>query len=284
MAKRRKSKFRPPQSRQSDTRKLLGVLALPVGVILLLLGVHFANLFRQGSPEDADHEHEPPPHGGLVVRVGDGDQHYHLEMVRKQGGFLMLYTLGEDAKKAVAVATQMPQAQMKQLGSESGVSLEYMPFPRTGDGAGKTSRFLAKLPRELRGSPLTVSIASVVFDASRLPVEFSLPPERGSTPGDFEKKLFLTAAGKYTDEDIQANGQQTAEERFPAFKPHHDVKPRPGEKVCPITRIKATATCSWVVAGHNYEFCCPPCIEQFVKAAKECPGMIQNPEEYVQKQ
>lgn len=275
MSKRRRTNARPSQS--SSTRKLLAVLALPAVVILFMVGVHVASLIRRHGD---DHDHEPPPHGGLLVAVGRGDEHYHLELLREEGGYLLLYTLGEDAKKVVEVDMQMPQVQLKVNGRES-AALEFLPFPQTHDGPGKTSRFLAKVPRELRGGPLTVSIASVAFGPSRFPVEFGLPSEQGHSMDEHEKKLFLTAAGKYGEADIAANGQRTAEDRFAGFRPNHDLKPQPGDKVCPITRAKASAECSWVVGGNSYEFCCPPCIDRFVRAAKEQPNTIKQPKAYV---
>jgi len=279
MSKRRRTNVRPSQSQSSSTRKLLAVLALPVGVILFLVGVHVASLVRRHGDV---HDHEPPPHGGLVVAVGRGDEHYHLELLREEGGYLLLYTLGEDAKKVVEVDMQMPQVQLKVNGQESG-ALEFLPFPQADDKPGKTSRFLAKLPKTFQGDPLTVAIASVAFGPSQFPVEFSLPAEQVRTTDDHDKKLFLTAAGKYGEADITANGQRTAEDRFAGFRPNHDLKPQPGDKVCPITRAKASIECSWVVGGNSYEFCCPPCIDRFVRAAKEQPNTIKEPEAYVKR-
>jgi len=275
MSKRRRTNARPSQG--SSTRKLLAVLALPAGVILFMVGVHVASLIRRHGD---DHDHEPPPHGGLLVAVGRGDEHYHLELLREEGGYLLLYTLGEDAKKVVEVDMQMPQAQLKVNGQESEV-LEFLPFPQADDRPGKTSRFLVKLPKRIREEPLTVAIASVAFGPSQFPVEFSLPVDQVRTTDDHDKKLFLTAAGKYGEADIAANGRRTAEESFAAFMPKHDLKPRPGDKVCPITRAKASPECSWAVGGNSYEFCCPLCIDRFVRAAKEQPNTIKQPEAYV---
>jgi hypothetical protein len=38
-----------------------------------------------------------------------------------------------------------------------------------------------------------------------------------------------------------------------------------------------------VVGGNRYEFCCPPCIDRFVRAAKEQPATIKEPEDYVKR-
>ena len=35
--------------------------------------------------------------------------------------------------------------------------------------------------------------------------------------------------------------------------------------------------------GKTYEFCCPPCVDEFVRMAKETPDQIKAPEMYVKK-
>ena len=58
--------------------------------------------------------------------------------------------------------------------------------------------------------------------------------------------------------------------------------PKPGDKICPITDTKANPKCTWIVGGKTYQFCCPPCIDEFVRLAKENPDKVKDPEEYVQ--
>jgi hypothetical protein len=36
------------------------------------------------------------------------------------------------------------------------------------------------------------------------------------------------------------------------------------------------------VGGKQYMFCCPPCIDEFVKLAKEHPEQVRDPAGYVQ--
>jgi hypothetical protein len=38
--------------------------------------------------------------------------------------------------------------------------------------------------------------------------------------------------------------------------------------------------CSWIIGGQKYTFCCPPCIDEFVKLAKADPTKILPPEKY----
>jgi len=104
------------------------------------------------------------------------------------------------------------------------------------------------------------------------------------TASDSEaRKLYLTPGGKYTADDIQANGNVIASVKFKGVKAEHDLKPKSGEKVCPITLTKANPKFAWMVDGKSYEFCCPPCVEEFVGLAKEKPDEIMPPEFYRQK-
>ena len=96
-------------------------------------------------------------------------------------------------------------------------------------------------------------------------------------------ELYLVPGGKYTQGDIAANGGVTAAERYRGFRAVHDLAPLPGEAICPITRTKANPRCTWVVNGETYQFCCPPCIDEFVLLAKDDPASIVAPKRYVQR-
>jgi len=97
-----------------------------------------------------------------------------------------------------------------------------------------------------------------------------------------EVDLYLIPGGAYTSADIIANGSQTASEKFKAFQAKHDFKPKVGDAICPITRTKANPTCSWIIGGNEYLFCCPPCIDEFLLTAKSSPTSIKSPSDYVQ--
>lgn len=96
-----------------------------------------------------------------------------------------------------------------------------------------------------------------------------------------ERELFLTAQGKYSLADIAANGRLLPSERFRGFRANHELRPQPGDRLCPITRTKANRECTWIVGGQTYEFCCPPCIAEFVRQAKEEPDQVQSPKAIV---
>jgi hypothetical protein len=96
-----------------------------------------------------------------------------------------------------------------------------------------------------------------------------------------EQQLFSTTGGAYLRSDIEANGRLLPLEKYRGFRAEHDYEPKPGDRLCPITRTKAHRDCTWIVGGQTYEFCCPPCIAEFVRKAKDQPEQIQPPEDYV---
>jgi YHS domain-containing protein len=98
-----------------------------------------------------------------------------------------------------------------------------------------------------------------------------------------ERDVFLTPGGLYTKADIKANGNKTVSQKYPDFMAEHDMKPKKGQRVCPITNTVANPKLSWVVGGKTYQFCCPPCVTEFVKKAKTNPKAIKAPEAYVKK-
>ena len=102
-------------------------------------------------------------------------------------------------------------------------------------------------------------------------------------PQDPLRVLFLMPGGRYTKADIKANGNKTVSEKYPGFMAAHDAKPRPGDRVCPITDTKANPKLTWVVGGRTYQFCCPPCVVEFVRKAKTDPKSIKAPDAYVKR-
>jgi hypothetical protein len=103
------------------------------------------------------------------------------------------------------------------------------------------------------------------------------------TPSAKERALFLTPGGLYTRADIEANGRQTVSQRYPDFAANHDAKPKPGQRVCPISETLANPKLRWVIGGKTYTFCCPPCVSEFVARAKKDPSSIRPPEAYVKR-
>ena len=100
---------------------------------------------------------------------------------------------------------------------------------------------------------------------------------------DQERELYLTPGGCYTSEDIVANGSVTASEKFKGVMAKHDLKPKAGDVLCPITFTKGNPKFTWIVGGKPYEFCCPPCIDEFVATAKRDATAIKDPTDYVKR-
>jgi hypothetical protein len=232
---------------------------------------------------EGEHAHKPSAHGGIIVAIGRDN--YHAEAVFEKDGVLRFYTLGNDEAKVMEIEAKPLTAYAKAEGGVEATSFVLEPAPQAGDGQGRTSQFVGKLPRDLWGQRVEVTIPTIAIGGERFRVGFqsvedvhqeaALPKGVNDT-----EKLFLTPGGLYTEADIQANGGVTASEKFRGFQPSHDVKTRPGDKICPVTRTKANAACTWVIGSKTYEFCCPPCVEEFLTLAKEKPEEVKEPEAY----
>ncbi len=243
---------------------------------------------KAGKKTDSEHAHKPSAHGGIIVQIGSDS--YHAEAVFEKKGVLRFYTLGADESKVMEVEAEPAQAFFKVEGETEQQSFLLRPEPQAGDSKGMTSLFVGNLPRETWGKRVTVTIPNFRIGKERFRIppfsnvqdEHGNPMVRGVATRE-EKKLYLEPGGAYTAADIQANGNTTASEKFKGFRAEHDMHPKKGDKICPITETKANPKVTWVVGGKTYEFCCPPCVDEFVARAKENPASIKAPETYVQK-
>lgn len=236
----------------------------------------------------AEHAHKPSAHGGQIVEIGRDN--YHAEVVFEKGGTLRLYLLGHDESKVQEIEARPLPAYAKGDGQAESAPFVMRPEPQAGDRSGMASLFVGKLPGELVGKKLDVTIPNVSIGGERFRIAFTSMPQGVGDHGmpakvadDAERELYLTAGGKYSLADIQANGNVTASEKFQGQKAAHDLKPKAGDKICPITLTKANPRFSWVIGGKTYEFCCPPCVDEFVALAKQKPDEILPPEEYRKK-
>jgi YHS domain-containing protein len=236
---------------------------------------------------DGAHAHRAGAHGGNVVEIGRDN--YHAEPVFEAGGALRVYMLGQDEARVSEVEDQTLTAYVKPEGGTEAVAVTLKPDPQPGDAPGKTSRFAGAVPKALAGRPLEVTVPSIRIAGERFRFSFTsagAAHDEGvpaKLAGEEERALYLTPGGKYTEADIKANGGVTASEKFKGAKAAHDLKPRPGDAICPITLTKANAKVTWVVGGKTYEFCCPPCVDEFVTLAKEHPEQVKEPGDYVKK-
>lgn len=241
-------------------------------------------------PEAAseDHGHKTGAHGGTIASLGRDS--YHVEAIVAKGGELRLYTLGSDESRVIDVEVQELLAYVKAPGSSDAVAIEVKPSPQPGDTAGKASLFLAQLPEALVGQPIEVTIPNITIGGERFRLGFTTKDEPhgaeampAKVANEAEKQLYLTPGGVYSQADIEANGNVTASQKFVGFQATHDLKPKVGDKICPVTLTKANPKCSWIVGGKNYEFCCPPCVDEFVALAKTKPSEIKSPDQYVKR-
>lgn len=233
------------------------------------------------------HGHKPGAHGGHIVSLGRDS--YHVEAIVTKDGKLLLYTLGNDESKVLDIDAQPLTAYVKAAGATDSTPIQVEPKPQPGDASGKASLFIGELPTDAVGKAVDVTIPSLAIEGERFRLNFSthVDDDHGagampdSADGAEARALYLTPGGIYTAADIEANGGVTAAEKFKGVMASHDLKPKPGDKICPVTLTKANPKFSWVIAGKTYEFCCPPCIDEFVGLAKSAPDEIKEPEEYV---
>ncbi len=237
------------------------------------------------SPEE--HGHKAGAHGGIMISLGRDS--YHAEAVFEKGGVLRLYTLGKEESRVIDVEKQTLKGFVKAEGDAEAQQFTLEATPQDGDAEGRTSQFLGTLPKGLWGLKLEVTVPNIVISGERFRLGFKSTPEEhdegmpNKVADDEERQLYLTPGGKYTEEDIKANGSVTATAKFKGLKSSHDMFPKPGDKICPITKTKANPIFTWIVGGKTYEFCCPPCVDEFVKTAKATPDEIQQPVDYVKR-
>jgi hypothetical protein len=250
-------------------------------VLLLIAGLWLA--YRLDPAPLRDHPHEAV-HGGTVVSLGRDE--YHVEAVFESGGIIRLYTLGRDTTRVVEIEAAEWAAHVLAEGDTTARSLTFAADPQPGDAPGLASRFTARLPDDLIGRPVRVVVPAMRFGRERFRVAFASPdthdlmmPEK--VGGDEERELHLTPGGRYTAADIAANGGKVPSEVYRGFRANHDADPPPGTPVCPVTRTRADPRCTWVIGGERYAFCCPPCIDEFVRLAKTEPDRVRPPGEYV---
>ncbi len=236
-------------------------------------------------PSEGEHGHKPGAHGGIIVSIGLDS--YHTEAIVEKGGRLRLLMLGKDESRIQDVDAQTLTAYVKAVGDAEAAPIELAPLPQDGDAAGKTSQFAGQLPESVVAREIEVTIPVLRIDGERFRVGFTtaIPAHNEAMPEGLppaeEQALYLTPAGLYTANDIAANGNVTAAQKFRGVMASHDMKPKVGDRICPITNTKANPKFTWVVNGKPYEFCCPPCVDEFVKLAKEQPDAIKSPETYL---
>lgn len=285
MAKRRPRRLVGRQgSGRGRRRAVLFVTSLALGVVAVFALLLLSPRRPRQAVEEGPHNRPAGPHGGAVVAI-DRDNRFHAEAVFEPDGWVCLYTLGRSLTDIRPVVARTVCAAVRGHDGGHEVAVMLRPEPQDADPPGTASRFRGRLPPALWRGHLSLVVWSLPVEGGRFRFEVVLsetaPEEAVVAQAEAdEAALFATPKGKYSSEDIRANGEAPASRKFRGARPAHDDRPAPGERVCPVTRAKADARFVWVVGRQEYRFCCPPCIDDFVQAAKERPDEVKEPESY----
>ena len=239
----------------------------------------------QNKPAEGEHPHIAGAHGGLVIPIGSDS--YHAEAVIEKDGQFRLLMLGADETRIQEVDVQPVKAYIKSAGETDATPIEMKAVPQEGDADGKTSQFVGLLPKSAIGKAIDVTIPNLRIGAERFRVGFTTAVQQhdngmpAAVSGAEEQKLYFTPGGKYTQADIDANGKLPAGAKFRGLMTKHDMAPMPGDFICPVTLTKANPKVEWQIDGKKYLFCCPPCVDEFVRMAKEEPDSLKAPGDYV---
>ncbi len=238
------------------------------------------------------------PHAPNVQSFAD----YHVEAQVSRSGKVELFFYGGkpgELRPIDSLLGDVMDARVIVPGEDAiPVYLSAKPFPSDGDG--QSSHFVGTFDTaKLRGEQMALSL-SLPFEGRTYRIQWSpsslamadsgsshLGNSDASMPAavtDTEaQKLFGTPGGLYTKADIAANGNTTAALKFAGMMAKHNMNPAKGGKICPVTNTAADARFAWVIGGKTYRFCCPPCVEEFVRQAKEKPDSVKPPDFYVKR-
>lgn len=260
--------------------------AWPYLAMVLLISAWLLSRWQSGNGDWERHPHQPSVHGGTLISLAR--DRYHVEVVETRDGMLRLFTYGADETRVLPVDSQTLTAYARVEGESTSFEVPLQPDPQPGDNPGTTSRFSGPLPAALAGRTLAITIPALHIGGERLRVAWTSSPQHDpampdGAPSSELAELYLTPAGKYTEADIAANGQVTAAQRYASFQAKHDTNPQPGDLICPVTGTKASRKCSWIIDGQTYYFCCPPCIDETVRLARESPHELRSASEYVRR-
>ncbi len=141
---------------------------------------HKEHKHDKGEKKGDGHEHKPAAHGGKIVSVGTDA--YHAEVVFEKDGQLKFYTLAKDETKSIRVESQTLKAHVKH--DDKSHEMELKPEPQKDDPKGKSSLFVGKLPAEVIGKNVTVTIVGLKMGDETFRVEFS---SEGGKHGDHKE-------------------------------------------------------------------------------------------------
>ena len=238
---------------------------------------------KKGDAKESEHSHTEGPHGGPLAEWGAED--YHAEFtVDHSAREATVYILGSDAKTPAPIRADKILLSI----NKPSFQIELAATPQDSDPKGKSSRFVGKHAHFGKDRLFAGTISGEV-DGKPYAGDFKEERhnhDKAAANGNRESreaKVFLTPGGIYTDADIEKNGNTVPSAKFKDIYWSHDDNLKAGDRVCPVTDNKADPQCYWWVNGQKYEFCCPPCLEKFVRWAKETPEKVKTPETYVKR-
>lgn len=221
------------------------------------------------------HADEVGPHGGPVAHWGK--EKYHAEFIvdsaKKQ---VTIYILGEDPDKDVTIdPKKITDVNLTIVGSNPEVKLDLQHDAKESGKKGiaftGTHDLFAK-PDDMK-----------VYVGGKVDGEIYGDSVTYKAPKKSSSSLYLTPGGIYTAADVKANGNTTPDEKYKGKIFSHRKDLKPGDKICPVTDKKANAECAWIVQGQRYEFCCQPCLNDFIDWAHHDTKQIKDADKYVHK-
>lgn len=227
------------------------------------------------------HDHGSAPHDGTIVELGNYHGEFCVDHVKKTA---TVYIYDEEMKNLVPIKVEKLLLSVK----TPSFQIDLKADQQATDPKGSSSRFVATHENFAKEQQLEGTV-SVEIDGKPYVGDFleekhdDHKGEKKAAAEPKETEIYLKPAGLYTEADIKANGSTTVSAKYKGLKVSHDIKPKAGDKLCPVTLTKANANLTWVIGGKTYEFCCPPCVDEFVVLAKEKPAEIKGPGEYVKK-
>ena len=284
MGKRKRGRAARPSPGRWRTISIVATMVIGVATVLAL------NLIGPGGPakkpDPESHDHPPGPHGGAVVAI-ERDNRFHAEAVFDAAGSVHLYTFGRELTEPRPVHAGTVCAAVREHGGPDEYAVMLRPRPQPGDPPGTASRFVGRLPPAAWRPHLRLVVWSLRVEAERFRFEIDaagapFDEDSAAKAVAAEAALFSTPGGRYGADDIRANGDRAAAEKYRGERPAHEDRPAAGERVCPVSRARADPRFAWVVGGRKYLFCCPPCVDEFVTTAKERPDEVREPEFYRQ--
>lgn len=273
--------------RSTVVMAVLAVVSIGVGVGLSSL-LASGTRVRTAPPKTFGLQRK---HGGHVERVGER----FMEATIQKGGALHVSFLDNDESTLFPIQATELIAQAQSIHQDIQVSTFTLKGqPTASEAPGTASTFTGKLPDDVSDHAITLSINvpmdgktyRLTFNQNRhaddvkkpimakmLPSGKIVMPE-GLAPAA-ERRLFLTPGGPYTQKDIEQNRNLVPSVKFAGFEASHNMNPQPGDRICPITKTKINPIISWVIGGHRYGFCCPPCIGDYLAKVKKNPKELK---------